>query len=472
MDIQTSISPVSASGNGREQYEENRLRSLARASVRIQRDSDLLADAALGQPEALVPYLIYRNELTLLFADTNVGKTILAMQLANDIACKGLKVAYMDFEMSQCQINARYYPDGAAEKFRFSDNFMRLTISPTKIPDGTDSERWLLDAIEGAVLETEADVLFIDNMTALCSGGESGDVAAGFMRRMLSLRDRRNLTIVVLAHTPKGVGKDPLTVDTMSGSKKITSLADAVFAIGKSRKGETLRYIKQCKARNCEIMYGITNVPVYEIVRDERTGAVKFEYRYRSHEMAHLGTPDDPENRDDREDSELEEKIAERLSAGVKVRDICREFKVSSRRVCSLRGKLSEQESESGEKSPEGEVPPSEDKSETPCEEGVVCPDMCVIPIPSRLSTQRKSELCRKFAAIDARYGDYLALVTKLYRTRPDDWKRRKAYMYQAEDKLRLLDNNVISILSDHKERYDVALRQRLSVTMRQRDLG
>ena len=69
------------------------------------------------------PYF-YEGECSILFADTNSGKSILSVQIADEISRKGYKVLYLDFEMSLRQFASRCRDDNG-EVYKFHDNFMR-----------------------------------------------------------------------------------------------------------------------------------------------------------------------------------------------------------------------------------------------------------------------------------------------------------------------------------------------------------
>jgi hypothetical protein len=74
-----------------------------------------------------------------LFADTNVGKSILAVQIADNVArgeaygllcceTKAQKVIYFDFELSDKQFEGRYSEknnDYFTNHYQFSENFYR-----------------------------------------------------------------------------------------------------------------------------------------------------------------------------------------------------------------------------------------------------------------------------------------------------------------------------------------------------------
>jgi RecA-family ATPase len=83
-------------------------------------------------PDMLFGELWYEGELCIMFADTNLGKSILAVQIADSISsgrkigsfkleAKPQRVLYFDFELTMKQFQARYsnnYQDNF--RFRFS----------------------------------------------------------------------------------------------------------------------------------------------------------------------------------------------------------------------------------------------------------------------------------------------------------------------------------------------------------------
>jgi hypothetical protein len=88
----------------------------------------------------------FEGELCMLFADTNVGKSILAVQAADAIskgeAPKGItvevpaqKVVYFDFELTSKQFEARFAEKVEGEEhytnhYQFHPNFYRAEMNP------------------------------------------------------------------------------------------------------------------------------------------------------------------------------------------------------------------------------------------------------------------------------------------------------------------------------------------------------
>lgn len=285
-----------------------------------------LVEAALRpDPTPLWLSLWYQGEVCCLFADSNVGKSIYAVQIASEIA-KKTKVLYFDFELSDKQFQLRY-SDDKGELFRFPDNLLRLEIDPESL-DVTNFEEALIANVENAAVQTGAKVLIIDNLTWLCSAAEKGDVAGQLMMNLMKLKKKHGWSLLVLTHTPKRPLTSPITQNDMAGSKKLYNFFDSVFSIGFSAKDPSLRYIKQLKVRYGGYTFDADNVIVASI---EKIGSfLQFVAQGYSTEREHLK---------ELSDKDLSEQIAEvkKLSAeGKSLREIAAEIGISKSKVDRL----------------------------------------------------------------------------------------------------------------------------------------
>lgn len=233
-------------------------------------------------PLMLFGELWHDSELCILFADTNLGKSILAVQIADSIS-KGKTIAgfkleaekqpvlYFDFELSAKQFEIRYCIKNEAEKvlehhYSFDENFKRLEINPdAEIPENKSFEDYLNQSLEQSITETGAKILIIDNLTYLKNETEKAKDALPLMKHLKALKSRYGLSILALAHTPKRDLSKPLTRNDLQGSKMLINFVDSCFAIGESHTDKHLRYLKQIKARNTEIIYDTENVAICQI---------------------------------------------------------------------------------------------------------------------------------------------------------------------------------------------------------------
>lgn len=219
-------------------------------------------------PKPLWLSLWNEGEACVLFADTNLGKSILAVQIAEDIARnKGERVLYYDFELSDKQFQIRY-TDGFGHPYQFSPNLYRAEIDASAMM-AENFEEAIVNDIEECAHNLDAKIIIIDNLTFLCTAAEKGDLAGALMVRLVQMKKSQGLSILVLAHTPKRNLSNPITQNDLAGSKKLINFFDSGFAIGKSAKDSKLRYIKQIKCRNGEFEYDAENVIVCQIEKKE-----------------------------------------------------------------------------------------------------------------------------------------------------------------------------------------------------------
>lgn len=209
------------------------------------------------QPVSLWKSLWYEGEVCCLFSDSNLGKSVYAVQIAQHIA-KTRKVLYFDFELTEKQFQERY-TDEFNQTHIFPPDLYRVEINHEEI-DPTRYDEALLDGIEQAALHKGVNVLIIDNLTYLCSCSEKGEIAGIFMTKLSSLKHKYGFSILVLAHTPKRFLSNPITQNDLAGSKKLYNFFDSCFALGQSVKGENYRYIIQLKVRYGALSFGKNNV--------------------------------------------------------------------------------------------------------------------------------------------------------------------------------------------------------------------
>jgi len=290
-------------------------------------------ELARREPEAKMLFgeLWHQGELCMLFADTNIGKSVLAVQIGESIArgqsiapftCQAppARVLYIDFELSQSQFGLRY--SKGSEDHLFSDNFFRAQYN--FIPDpppNVDENDLLITAIEYKVQLAKATVLIIDNITCLRGGTENSVVALSLMKSLKALKTDHQLSILVLAHTPKRRNPtQPISADDLHGSKLLINFADSAFAIGKSTADTDLCYLKQIKQRNTRQRYGHDNACLCRI---QKPGAfLHFQFEGYSAEHHHLLS------RSAANRQELANKIADLAAEGLSQRDISKQLNI------------------------------------------------------------------------------------------------------------------------------------------------
>lgn len=274
-------------------------------------------------PKKIIDTIWSEGELCILFGDSNCGKSILAVQVCNAITkgenvelfkctIKQQPVLYIDFELSEKQFEIRYSETkkddegeviSSTNGYDFSDDFLRCSVdNPDKLKaeNQKQSEDEMLNEIETVLIDESIKVLIIDNLTYIKGDTEKAKDALPFMKALKALKDKHQLSILVLGHTPKRNPCNPITMNDLTGSKMLMNFFDTAFAIGLSANENNVRYIKQLKVRNSALKYGSDNVVSFEIEKD--TNFLKFTHIGYSPERKHLKilSSDDIEKRNDK----------------------------------------------------------------------------------------------------------------------------------------------------------------------------
>ena len=283
-------------------------------------------------PKKLFGQLWFEHEICILFADTNLGKSILAVQIADGISkgekiigletsTKPLKVLYCDFELSDKQFEIRYMgSDGSHHSF--SENLLRVEINAdAEYSEESDFEEYLKQSLELSVMQYDAKVVIVDNLTFLSRETEKAKDALPLMKWLKSFGRKYKLSILVLAHTPKRNLSMPITRNDLQGSKMLINFCDGCFAIGESTKSKSFRYIKEIKQRNVSFAYDSGNVIVCEICKPDNF----LQFRFVSYgcESEHLRQITDSER------DKLKERAKELSQQGKKQREIASELGIS-----------------------------------------------------------------------------------------------------------------------------------------------
>ena len=255
-------------------------KELPRAFVGQTMNECLEEAMTLEVPNMLFGEFIFEEELTILYTKPNVGKSMLALQIANAItqgdSIMGLvneadpqPVLYYDLELSQMQLLARYsekYKDSEGkrkykEPYRFNDALHRFKFGNDSIPKDWDRSEFLFENIKRDCEEKNAKVVVIDNISWLSMKGlEKMEDAKKLLRMLLDLCDKHKYTVIVIAHTPK-IDNRPIYLTDLAGSNGIAAFTDSCFVINDSPVlGKPHKYLKQNKCRSAEKVYDEGNI--------------------------------------------------------------------------------------------------------------------------------------------------------------------------------------------------------------------
>lgn len=236
----------------------------------IKTANQALKDAALlPDPKFLYEPLVVEGELTILFADTGIGKTALSVQIAMHIAVYYV-LLYVDLELTDKQFEKRYRNE-EGKHFTFPDNFYRATYEMLKeLPDDITYEDFFINSLKDRIKEFRAEVVVLDNLTKIVSSStDTAKSTIPIMNALSAMKFEEGITFLILEHNKKVEEWKPISLNDLQGSKMKSNFADSVFTIGRSAFDKSLRYIKQLKVRSGELIYDEENVLLCELSTTE-----------------------------------------------------------------------------------------------------------------------------------------------------------------------------------------------------------
>ncbi len=282
---------------------------------------------------------LHSGELAILFGDTGVGKSILAVAIADAISrgvsLMGLQnqhdlctVIYYDFELSDKQFQKRYSnKTGMPHAFTptlYTDN---IDFSELLVDRNNKFEQVLMKRIREHIILVGAKFIIIDNITFLSSQTSQDTQTAMVVMKMLKeLKHDLDITILVLAHTPKRNASSGIIINDLAGSKHLSNFADSVFAIGKCNSDSNSRYLKQVKpSRSGEMKFDQYNVVKCELIKE--SSFLTFQFIEFCEEFSLLESNDASFNQNQKKEA-IQLKVN-----GMTIRDIAKNLGLSKSKV-------------------------------------------------------------------------------------------------------------------------------------------
>ena len=237
--------------------------------ITVKSGKELLSD--MGKPDKaprqIFGQYLYEGELSILFGDIGVGKSILAYDIAFFVSGGGHKweglespnipTLYIDLAMSTKQFVSRYK---TAEPY-IPDTFHRAMIDSTKL-----SEKEILPEVTRLIVGTQSTdnppkFIIVDNIT----NGFGTMTAATKMRDLLSelknLKEKFGLTMLLIANSKKQKLRI-IKLNDLGGWTNHINFIDSIFAISSSQVGNEFKYIKQIKSRADEKTDEVTTLKI------------------------------------------------------------------------------------------------------------------------------------------------------------------------------------------------------------------
>ncbi len=274
-----------------EYRKRNAVRSCRQSLFETRAANKFMHGPAAAPPAELFGPMWRTGELAILAGEPGIGKSILAVQIAESIARTKsgkwkmesgssnlpfstlhfpLDVLYLDLERSQAQFKQRYtcpspVPGKLPVKYRFSSKLRRAAFGELDIPDEFDGDflRYFHHSLELLFDDEPAKVIIIDNLAALDPRGGPAATA----RRLGSLRlyaAETGTSILVLMSCehkvkvprPAAANSNVRNSSLFTIHSSLSACADSVFAIARSTFAHDIRYIKHLKGNYVTVENG------------------------------------------------------------------------------------------------------------------------------------------------------------------------------------------------------------------------
>lgn len=284
-------------------------------------------DLPAEDPKMLFGDLWFEGEVAVMYGESSVGKSILAVQIADAIARGGSigpmentssaqTVVYLDLARTGEQFARRYSSEPDEKGMRTVHEFPAELLRPNL----KHNVHLPVAKLAGLVKQTGAKVLIIDNLAFMQKYSLPRETAV-VMRELRKIRDRFGLSILLLMNGPRAVRYRGIVAADIPCSTVVTSFADNVFAIGRSGSRSNERYIKHLKPGFEDLSYGEAHVPTFEI------GVVNGNFPAFTHK-GYTSEPAIRANDNDEWEWNLVRKIKELSDSGMSIRAIAQHMEM------------------------------------------------------------------------------------------------------------------------------------------------
>ena len=199
-----------------------------------------LKECPAEDPKMLFGDLWFEGEIAVMYGESSVGKSILAVQIGDAITrgksvgpmentSAAQTVVYLDLARTGEQFALRYSSEPDENGIRTQHEFLPELLRPNL----KHNVHLPVAKLAGLVKQTGAKVLIIDNLAFMQRYSLPRETAV-VMRELRKIRDRFGLSILLLMNGPRAVRYRGIIAADIPCSTVVTSFADNVFALGRS----------------------------------------------------------------------------------------------------------------------------------------------------------------------------------------------------------------------------------------------
>lgn len=171
------------------------------------------------------------GELIIVAGPTSKGKTLLSMNIANNIAKKGGRILFVTLEMTHEELTSRYmYANGGWESNDFA------TVAANTIFQVNDELDWKdIDGLmQNAKEQLDVDLVIIDHLHYFTREVDNiAEVLGRITKEFKKNAKRYNVPVILISHIRKLATGEELSGDSLRGSSLIAQDSDIVLLVNR-----------------------------------------------------------------------------------------------------------------------------------------------------------------------------------------------------------------------------------------------
>ena len=224
----------------------------------------IISGMSAGRPQMVFDEFWREGELALLFGESGVGKSLLAMQLARTLAaggdipwfrmdCAAGKTLYVDLSMSDRQFASRNSYLGKKGDER------ALPVSKRMYCDRPDDEGELIEWLERQIATEKLKYVIIDDLSSLMRTCDGTRETMAVMRGLRRICGRFGVSILVVVQSEAPKANARVSERDLGRQRVLCRLADSVFAIGHHRSRSGYVSLVQMRSRSSSVKWTVHN---------------------------------------------------------------------------------------------------------------------------------------------------------------------------------------------------------------------
>lgn len=200
------------------------------------------------------------GELVIISGPTGMGKTLYAQVLTTNLNKVSIPNLWFTYEMSPWYLKEKFVKMGETSKSPI--------YSPVQLLDGTI--KFIDQEIKEAIEEYACKVIFIDHLHYLIplqNVGNSSLMIGGIVRELKKIAIKRDVIIVLIAHTKKIYQDEKLDLSSIRDSSLVSQESDYVFLVERLKREENT---KKLDTKPVDTIW--TNNTKIQLAKNRRTG--------------------------------------------------------------------------------------------------------------------------------------------------------------------------------------------------------